>query len=56
MLGCAEMARRLYSALFWAFLTASSIALFPLAVLIWALTAPFDRRKRVLHIFSCFWA
>jgi len=50
------MARRLYSALFWAFLTASSIALFPLAVLIWALTAPFDRRKRVLHLFTCFWA
>jgi len=50
------MPRRLYSALFWAFLTVSSIALFPVAVLIWALTAPFDRRKRVLHLFTCFWA
>lgn len=50
------MARRLYSALFWAFLATSSVALFPLAVLIWAVTAPFDRRKRVLHLFTCFWA
>jgi len=50
------MARRFYSALFWAFLATSSIALFPLAVLIWALTAPFDPRKRVLHLFTCFWA
>ena len=50
------MARRFYSALFWAFLVTSSIALFPLAVLIWALTAPFDPRKRVLHLFTCFWA
>lgn len=50
------MARRFYSALFWAFLTTSSIALFPVALLIWALTAPFDRRKRILHLFTCFWA
>lgn len=48
--------RRLYSAVFWAFLATSSIALFPVALVIWALTAPFDRRKRVLHLFTCFWA
>jgi len=50
------MMRRLYSAVFWAFLATSSIALFPVALVIWALTAPFDRRKRVLHLFTCFWA
>ena len=50
------MAKRFYSILFWTFLTASSIALFPVAVLIWALTAPFDRRKVALHRFTCFWA
>ena len=44
------------SCLFWAFLTVSSIALFPVAVLVWAVTAPFDRRKVVLHQFTCFWA
>src|SRR5574338_721331 len=44
------------SALFWAFLATSSIALFPVAVLVFALTAPFDGRRRLLHLFTCFWA
>ncbi|MDP6243496.1 MAG: lysophospholipid acyltransferase family protein, partial [Myxococcota bacterium] len=25
-------------------------------LVIWALTAPFDRQKRILHLFTCFWA
>jgi len=50
------MLLRFYSTLFWTFLTVSSILLFPVAVLLWALTAPFDRRKRLLHRFTCFWA
>jgi 1-acyl-sn-glycerol-3-phosphate acyltransferase len=50
------LVRRLYSTAFWAFLTASSIALFPVAVVVWATTAPFDRRLVVLHQFTCFWA
>ncbi len=50
------MIRRLYSTLFWAFLTVSSVLLFPVAVLIWAVTAPFDRRLVLLHRFTCFWA
>jgi 1-acyl-sn-glycerol-3-phosphate acyltransferase len=44
------------SALFWAFLSLTSIALFPVAVLVWAATRPFDRRLRILHLFTCFWA
>jgi 1-acyl-sn-glycerol-3-phosphate acyltransferase len=40
---------------FWAFLVTSSIALFPVALLIFAVTAPFDRQRRVLHLFTCFW-
>jgi 1-acyl-sn-glycerol-3-phosphate acyltransferase len=44
------------SLLFWLFIAVSSLALFPVAVLIWAVTSPFDRRKRVLHLFTCFWA
>jgi len=48
--------RRIGSVLFWAFLVASSLALFPVALAIWALTLPFDRRKRLLHQFTCFWA
>jgi len=52
----AMLARRLYSTVFWLFLTLSSIALFPVAGLIWALTAPFDPRLVLLHRFTCFWA
>ncbi len=47
---------RLYSVLFWLFLVSSSILLFPVGVLIWAMTAPFDRRLVLLHRFTCFWA
>jgi 1-acyl-sn-glycerol-3-phosphate acyltransferase len=41
---------------FWAFLGISSVVLFPVALLIFLLTAPFDRRRVVLHRFTCFWA
>jgi 1-acyl-sn-glycerol-3-phosphate acyltransferase len=44
------------SALFWAFIAVSSVLLFPVAVLIWLVTRPFDRRTRALHAFTCFWA
>ena len=50
------MIRRLLSLSFWIFMTVSSILLFPVALLIWALTAPFDRRLVLLHRFTCFWA
>ena len=50
------MWRRIASGAFWAFLASSSILLFPVALLLWAATAPFDRRKVLLHRFTCFWA
>ena len=50
------MLRRVTSALFWAFLVLSSFLLFPIALVIWAVTAPFDPRRRLLHRFTCFWA
>jgi 1-acyl-sn-glycerol-3-phosphate acyltransferase len=50
------MLRRLYSGVFWGFLTVSSILLFPGAVLVWAVTLPFDRRLVALHRYTCFWA
>ena len=34
----------------------SSILLYPVALLVWAVTLPFDRRRVVLHRFTCFWA
>jgi 1-acyl-sn-glycerol-3-phosphate acyltransferase len=48
--------RVVFSALFWAFLSATSIALFPVALVVWVVTRPFDRRLRLLHQFTCFWA
>ena len=48
--------KAIYSSLFWAFLALSSIALFPIAVGVWAVTTPFDRRRVLLHRFTCFWA
>jgi 1-acyl-sn-glycerol-3-phosphate acyltransferase len=50
------MAQRIGSILFWGFLGITSILLFPVAVLIWLVTLPFDRRKVLLHKFTCFWA
>jgi len=41
---------------FWLFVSASSIVLFPVALLIWLVTLPFDRQLRALHMFTCFWA
>lgn len=50
------MLQRGFSLLFWIFLAASSVLLFPVAVILWAVSAPFDRRGRLLHGFTCFWA
>ena len=50
------MRARVLSLLFWGFIVVSSIALFPLAVLLWAATVLFDRRLVLLHRFTCFWA
>ena len=41
---------------FWGFLAVSSILLFPLAVLLFCLTAAFDRRRWAMHQFTSFWA
>jgi 1-acyl-sn-glycerol-3-phosphate acyltransferase len=48
--------KRALSLIFWIFLTATSILLYPVALLIWAVTSPFDRRRWLLHQFTCFWA
>jgi 1-acyl-sn-glycerol-3-phosphate acyltransferase len=48
--------RALGSLIFWAFVAVSSVLLFPVAVVVWAVTSPFDARRRVLHRFTCFWA
>ena len=45
-----------FSLAFWGFIVVSSAVLFPVALVVWALTAPFDRRLRLQHLFTCFWA
>ena len=50
------MLRRVGSVLFWLFLGVSSALLFPVAIVVWALTVAIDRRLVVLHRFTCFWA
>jgi 1-acyl-sn-glycerol-3-phosphate acyltransferase len=50
------MFRIVGSALFWTFCLLSSLAIFPIAVLCWGLSLPFDPRKVILHRFTCFWA
>jgi 1-acyl-sn-glycerol-3-phosphate acyltransferase len=47
--------RPLASLAFWVFLTLNSALMFPIAVLVWALTIAFDRRLALLHRFTCFW-
>ena len=46
---------RVASLLFWTFLVVTSALLFPVAVLVWLITLPFDPRKAILHQFTCFW-
>lgn len=48
--------RRIGSSVFWLFVLVSSMLLFPMAVLIWAVTMRFDKRLAVLHQFTCLWA
>jgi 1-acyl-sn-glycerol-3-phosphate acyltransferase len=52
----AVLIRRFWSTLFWLFIVTTSILLFPVALVLWTLTAPFDRRLTLLHRFTCFWA
>src|SRR6185437_9428296 len=45
-----------YSVVYWIFLCSTCVTYFAGAVAIWALTWPFDRKRRILHLYSCFWA
>ncbi|AKJ01353.1 1-acyl-sn-glycerol-3-phosphate acyltransferase [Archangium gephyra] len=48
--------RWLHSVLFWSFFVASSAVLFCVALVLFLVTWPFDRKGLVLHLFSCGWA
>ncbi|MCX4242711.1 lysophospholipid acyltransferase family protein [Paraliomyxa miuraensis] len=51
-----DIVAALLSALYWLLVVAIAAIMFPVAVLVWAITAPFDRRKVVLHALTNFWA
>jgi 1-acyl-sn-glycerol-3-phosphate acyltransferase len=48
--------RWIHSVLFWAFFAASCAVLFFVGLVLFLVTWPFDRNRRVLHLFSCAWA
>jgi 1-acyl-sn-glycerol-3-phosphate acyltransferase len=50
------MGARVFSAAYWAFGFSSSAVMFALALVLFVVTVPFDRRGIVLHRFTCFWA
>lgn len=47
---------QIQSILFWGFVGITSILLFPIACIIWLLTVAVDRKLRLLHLFTSFWA
>ena len=47
--------RPVVSVCFWLFMALSSLLAFPIAMLIWAVTAPFDPKRIWLHRFTCLW-
>jgi len=50
------MINRIISFIFLTFICVSCVFLFCIALLIWLFTVAFDRRLKILHLFSCFWA
>jgi 1-acyl-sn-glycerol-3-phosphate acyltransferase len=47
---------RVFSIAYWTFIAISCVPFFVVAGVLFLLTFPFDRRRVVLHLYSCFWA
>jgi 1-acyl-sn-glycerol-3-phosphate acyltransferase len=47
---------RVFSIGYWAFFTATLLPFYLVALVVFLITWPFDRRRVALHLFSCFWA
>lgn len=45
-----------FSLVYWTFICLTCPVFFVGALLVWAVTAPFDRRRTALHLYSSFWA
>jgi len=50
------MARKIVTLLLWTFLGITSFICLLVAVLLWVVTLPFDRQRRLNHMWSCAWA
>lgn len=50
------MLARVLSGAYWGFVAVSAVAAFPGALAVWVITAPFDRRRVLLHVYTCAWA
>jgi len=44
-----------YNLLYWPYLLSTCVLLFAPALVIWLVTLPFDREKKLLHRFTCLW-
>jgi 1-acyl-sn-glycerol-3-phosphate acyltransferase len=47
---------RTFSLAFWSFIALSCVPFFVVALVVFVVTWPFDRRRVVLHLYSCLWA
>ncbi len=48
--------QRIGTTAFWSFLVVSCFVMFAGALIVFLVTALFDKRRLVLHLYSCFWA
>src|SRR6185369_5428309 len=51
-----QIAKTLASCVLWLVIAITCPIFFVGAVVLWAVTAPFDPRLRLLHLYTCFWA
>jgi 1-acyl-sn-glycerol-3-phosphate acyltransferase len=45
----------IFSVLYWVWFILTHIIFFSIALIIWIVTLPFDRKLKILHQFSCIW-
>ncbi|MFN7133651.1 MAG: lysophospholipid acyltransferase family protein, partial [Myxococcales bacterium] len=51
-----NLAARIYSTFYWLLFVTACVVLFCGALLVFLVTYPFDRDRRILHLYSCAWA
>jgi 1-acyl-sn-glycerol-3-phosphate acyltransferase len=49
------MVNKILSILLLTFIATTSAILFILALMIWLVTMPFDKKKKILHLYTCAW-